>query len=285
MILVSVALVGVLAMAATAMAKEPTGDFAVFKQCPLSNPEVGKCLFSQSESGEFTIGNAKVPISKTITLQGGVIEVSEGVETFVAAANGESLSKTPQTVPGGLLGIIAPEGWPKWLQEIFNKFINEGALGVTATAEQAGTITINQTSLLFEFGTAVGLPTRIHLNNGLLGNNCYIGSKSSPVTFDLTTGTTNPPKPNTPIKGSRGEAEFKDEFNLLILKNNKLVDNAFSAPAASGCGSQLGFIGEFFIDLAVNAKLGLPSTAGHNTAILNGTIQVAAAEGVKGSEK
>ena len=38
------------------------------------------------------------------------------------------------------------------------------------------------------------------------------------------------------------------------------------------------------IDGAVNSKLGLPSAAGHNTAILKGTLENATGEAVRGSE-
>ncbi|HEV3069904.1 MAG TPA: hypothetical protein VGY76_00585 [Solirubrobacteraceae bacterium] len=270
----------VLAVAAPAMAT-PKGDFAVFAQCPLSNPSVNLCVFVQSSGGEFIIGNKTVPVNKTITLQGGsILNEETGAETFVAAANGETLSKTPLTVPGGLLGIKAPTWWPKEWQEWFNKQINEGFTGVTATAELVGNPGISRTNLLFQEGVALSLPVRLHLNNQILGSSCYLGSKSNPVTFNLTTGTTNPPKPNTPIKGAVGELEFKDEFQLVIIKGNKVVDNAFSAPGTEGCG---GFL-SFFINPLVEKILGVPSAAGHNTAILEGSLQNATAAAVKASE-
>ena len=101
----------VLVVAVPAMAESK--DFEVFKQCPTKNPEVNLCVFVQSSGGEFTIGKKTVPVNKTITLQGGsILNEETGGETFVAAANGETLSKTPLTVPGGLLGIKAPTWWP-----------------------------------------------------------------------------------------------------------------------------------------------------------------------------
>ncbi len=94
----------VLAVAAPAMAT-PKGDFAVFAQCPLKNPAVNLCVFVQSTGGEFIIGNKTVPVNKTITLQGGsILNEETGAETFVGAAKGETFSKTPLTVPGGLTG-------------------------------------------------------------------------------------------------------------------------------------------------------------------------------------
>jgi len=270
----------VLAVAAPAMAT-PKGDFAVFAQCPLKNPEVNLCFYIQSTGKEFVIGTKTVPVNKTITLQGGsILNEETGAETFVPAANGETLSKTPLTVPGGLFGIKAPESWPTWLQEWFNKLINEGFTGVTATAELVGNPGISRTNLLFQTGVALSLPVRLHLNNAILGSECYLGSKAHPVTFNLTSGTTSPPEPNKAISGAVGELEFKDEFQLVIIKGNRVVDNAFSTPGTEGCGGLL----SFFINPLVEKILGVPSAAGHNTAILEGSLQNATAEAVKNSE-
>jgi hypothetical protein len=272
-----------LGLAAPAMAA-PKGEFAQFAQCPLSVSNLTQCILAKTFSGEFTIGTTTVPINKTITLQGGdILNESTGTFSFVGAANGETLSKTPLNVPGGLLGIIAPSGWPKWLQELFNEFINNGITGVTATnelAKPASSIGINPFALLEGSGTALQLPLKVKLGNAFLGNNCYIGSSSNPVIVNLTSGTTNPPKPNKPISGKVGELEFKAGGEILIDKNNSLVDNAFAAPGAEGCGG----IFSFLIDPAVNAKLGLPSAAGHNTAILNGTLEAAGAQAARESE-
>jgi hypothetical protein len=277
----------VLGFAAPALALKPTGDFVNFGDCPLNNPSVNQCIFAQTTSGQFSIGSTEVPITKTITLQGGLIFIEEPrSETFVNAKDGNTLSKTPQTVPGGLLKILAPAGWPEILKIIFNEFINKGITGLTATTELVGTPTLNRLALLFGSGTALSLPVRVHLENPFLGSKCYVGSASNPVTVNLTSGTTSPPPPNKPISGSPGEIEGKDEGALVIVKKNSLVDNAFSAPVAEGCGSQILF-GLFtgIIDGAVDAQLGLPSAAGHNTAILNGQLENAIGSAVTASEK
>jgi hypothetical protein len=276
----------VLAFASSALALKPTGDFVNFGDCPVSNPATAACLFAQSTSGEFKIGSTTVPLEKTITLQGGFIFNAEEVPVFTEAADGNTLSKTPQTVPGGLLKIVAPEFFPEPLKKIFNEFINKGITGVTATTELTATPAVSVQSTLEQSGTALSLPIRVHLENPFLGSKCFIGSKVSPVVVDFTTGTTSPPPPNTPISGSRGELEFKDEGNLIIDRKNSLVNNSFAAPVAEGCGSQILF-GLFtgIIDAAVDSQLGLPSAAGHNTAILNGNQEIAAAEAVRASEK
>jgi hypothetical protein len=278
----------VLGFAAPAMATKPTGDYVNFGDCPLSNPAVNQCIFAQTTSGQFSIGSTEVPITKTITLQGGLIFIEEPrSETFVEAKDGNTLSKTPQTVPGGLLKIVAPLGLPEIIQIIFNEFINKGITGVTATTELVATPSLNRLNLFFGAGTALTLPVRVHLENPFLGSKCFVGSASKPITVNLTSGTTSPPLPNLPITGSPGEPEFKDGGELVIVKKNSLVDNSFAvAPTAEGCGSQILF-GLFtaIINSAVNAELGLPSEAGHNTAILNGQLENAFASAVKASEK
>jgi hypothetical protein len=276
-----------LALAAPAMATKPTGDFINFGDCPTKVSGVNFCVFGQSSSGEFKIKSTTVPITKTITLQGGIIENLEtGAETFVNATDGNTLSKTPETVPGGLLKIIAPEFFPEPLKKIFNEFINKGITGVSAVAELVGTPTINRSKLFSGEGAGFVLPVRVKLENEFLGSKCFVGSKAHPVNIELTTGTTSPPLPNLPITGELGEIEFKDEVTLLILRKNSLVNNSFAAPEAEGCGSQILF-GLFtgIIDGAVDLQLGLPSAAGNNTAILNGTLENAIASAVIASEK
>jgi hypothetical protein len=278
----------VLGFAAPALALKPTGEFSNFGECPLATKSVNQCIFAQTTSGQFSIGSTEVPITKTITLQGGLIFVEEPhSETFVDAKNpANTLSKTPQTVPGGLLKVIAPKGWPEILQVIFNELINKGVTGVTETTELVGTPSLNRLNLLFGTGTALTLPTRVHLENSFLGNNCYIGSAKHPVTVELTTGTTSPPEPNLPIKGNPGEGELKHEGELVIIKKNSLVNNSFAAPEAEGCGEQILF-GLFtgVIDSAVDSEIGLPSASGHNTAVLNGNLENATSKAVKESEK
>ena len=266
-----------LGMAPQALAGNPTGGYAVFTQCPVNNKSVELCVYANTTSGEFTIGKITVPIKNAITLQGGLTET----EAFVGAANGETLSKTPQKVPGGLAGLIKCNEIGNTLERIVCEIIFENKVtGVNETTELAGTPVLNKGNLIGEEGTALALPVRVHLENPLLGNDCYIGSTSNPVTINFTTGTTKPPSPNKPIKGFKGEPEFKEGVAALFLNNGTLVENAFAAPTVEGCGGLLSFL----LDPIIDGKLGLPSTAGHNTAILKGDLAVANAEAVKASE-
>ena len=212
------------------------------------------CLVATTSSGEFVIDHKTVPIEKTITLQGGLATEAFTAQPLLGALDGNTLSKTPLTVPGGLVGI--------------------GGLGgeVTATAEIAGPVSsviINKGNLLAQQGTAVTLPLKVKLSNEVLGEECYVGTDAEPIVLHLTTGTTSPPPPATPITGSRGTLEGKGKGRIVGASNNSLVDNSFSVPGATGCGGNFSAV----IDLAVDADVGIPAPAGLNTAVMNGALE------------
>jgi hypothetical protein len=279
-----------MAFASSALAT-PKGIFSVFSDCPVKSPGVTLCTVAQTKSGEFTIGKTTVPINKTITLQGGAIPTGNpenGKEYFlIPASDGNSLSKTELNVPGGLLNLVnCTEIKGSGLFEILERgtckaIFENGTTGVTATTElvanTSNPVILNLVALAQEEGTALQLPVRVHLKNPLLGNNCFIGSESSPIQLHLTTG-----KSGT-LTGARGEAETLEEKEqpLLRLFENRLVDNTYSAPVASGCGEFFSFL----IDPILDAKIGLPSAAGKNKAVLAGELKAASSEAVLASEK
>ncbi|HEX5990444.1 MAG TPA: hypothetical protein VFY75_09560 [Solirubrobacterales bacterium] len=264
----------------------PTGEYARFSKCPTSNPEVEFCLYAETLSGTTTIGNKAVPVKNPVVLQGGLDTNGGGFfapMTVVGATDGNTLTKAAQPVPGGLLGVTAPAWWPKFLRDLFNETINNGFTGVTATLELAGPPSAVKFSALAAFtgkGTAIGMPVKVKLGNPFLGSNCYIGSNSNPIQLNLTTGTTAPPPPNTPISGNPGIPGATEEGNLLSIKGNKLVDNSFAAPGVNGCGGLFSFL----IDPFVDSIVGTPSAAGRNTAILEGNTYIGYAPAVKASE-
>jgi hypothetical protein len=266
---------------ALASSHHPKGEFAQFAECPLSHPTLPLCLYAESSGGFFQVGKKTVPLKNPVILQGGLEEDAEENLIFVGAENGETLSKTPQTVPGGLLGIEAPKSWPLFLQILFDETINKGLTGVTATVElaaPASSIEVSPPHLLSEVGTALELPVKIKLSNSFLGNNCYIGSNAKPVVIDFTTGETSPPPPNKPIHGSAGTLIPGE--GLVTLSGGSFVNNSFAAPGANGCGGLFSFL----VDPFVNSLVGIPSAAGTNTAILEGKFQLASALAVRASE-
>ena len=278
-----VAALAVLGLSATAQAKL-TGNYTKFAQCPYPNLEVKKCLFSTTTSGEVVLGSKKVPIVNPVVLQGGAGATNEeGFAKFYAASNGITLSKAAQNVPGGLLGIV-PDASSPFLVKLLIKFFLENSLtGVSSTlelAKPASAIRVSENNLSGEVGTALEMPVKVHLENPFLGKSCFVGTEASPITWKLTTGETSPPGPNTKIKGTVGTLEFLEEGRILELKGAKLVDNAWSAPTASGCGGILSFL----VTPIINAQLG-STVAGRNTAILNNTIFVGSAAAIRKNDK
>jgi hypothetical protein len=230
-------------------------DFSVFYDCPIDNPDAGACLVSTTNTGEFVIGSKTVTIDKTITLQGAT---SESSPYLIGAVDGNTLSKTPLTVPGGLTGI--------------------GGLGgeVTATSELAGLVKLELENL----GTnapAIDLPLKVKLDNPALGSECYIGSGAEPIPLQLTTGTTSPPAPNKPITGSKGSVFVLDHAKIIGVTGASLVDNSFAAPGVNGCGGALAPV----LDPVVNLDAGLPAAAGKNTARLNSSFVTATPRAIK----
>jgi hypothetical protein len=267
------AIVAAVMLVPTTSASAFTGEFARFNTCPLSNASVGFCVSAESTGGTFTVGKKTVPLVKPVNLRGGLItpEGLIGPATFVAPTDGVVISKAAQPVPGGLTGIVAPAWWPKVLRDLFNETINNGFTGVTATVELAGSASGVKVSLInyvIQSGAAFNLPVKVKLDNPFLGSSCYIGSNSNPVKLNLTSGTTAPPLPNTPISGSIGEPGNFEEEKIIFFKHNKLVDNSFAAPGANGCG---GILFSWLVDPFVDSILGTPAAAGSNTAILEGS--------------
>jgi hypothetical protein len=248
--LTTVVILGVPSPAGAGIGKE----LAVFATCPVNTPGVTACIVSRTTSGEFKIGSKTVAINKPVTLQGGVSELTT---ELVPPTDGNTLSKTPLTVQGGLTGI-------------------EGLGGeVSATAEVAAPVKLELENL----GTnspAVTLPVKVKLDNLFLGPQCYIASGAEPAVLKLTSGTTNPPPPNKPIAGSKGSTVFLDHNKIIEVTGSSLVDNTFAAPGVNGCGGLLAFL----VDPVVDLSAGLPAPAGHNTAILSGGFVAASSRTV-----
>jgi hypothetical protein len=264
----------------------PKGEYAVFSECAVKTPKMAGCIVSRTKSGQITLGKEEVPIVATQTLQGGFQEVG-ATTPFVGGLNGNTLSKTPQKVPGGLLGLVKCNEISEILERIACEVVFEnGATGVNAITELAAPATsigLNEEALLAETGTGISLPIKVRLENAFLGSECYIGSTAHPMVLNLTTGTTSPPAPNKPIKGTLGKLGEKAEGGILTITGTSLVDNSFAAPEATGCG---GVLFSWLLDPIIDSKIGLPSAAGHNTAILSGgVVEQASVELVEESEK
>jgi hypothetical protein len=282
-----VSLVSLGAAAASASAQPLSGPFAVFDQCPRFTAGVNFCTVAKIESGGARIGNGGLLIVNPITLQGGYERNEEKepvTERFVGALDGETLSRTPQPIPGGLAGLINCEeikgrGFlDRALRRACQAVLGNPSLttlnATTELAAPAGQIGISTDNLINQEGVALSLPVKIHLENPLLGNGCYIGSDRSPIVLNLTTGATSPPPPNHPISGKSGDLEFLEDLTFTEIIETTLVDNSFAVPAVSGCGGPFSSL----IDPILDAKLGLPAPAGYNTVLYNSSTSGATAE-------
>jgi len=258
----AIAALAAMAMAApVASATTPAPGYERFAGCPSpsENPAIAGCIRSVIKSGHFQMGSKDVPITKPMTLVGGVNAELGG---FTWNSKG-GLSKAEQLVPGGVIGLTGLD----WLVN----FLDIDSLQLKAVTELVGPPV---------FGETLSLPIRVHLINPVLGNNCYVGSTSNPIKLSLTEGTTSPPLPNKPISGK--QAEFAEDLatGVSTLKNATAVDNSFAAPGASGCVLTLfGFI-PISINGLVNSQSGLPSPAGTNETVQNIDTELVASERV-----
>ena len=234
---------------------EPTGlppNLAEFANCPVNVAAVATCLYSSTTSTTFEIGSTTITSSAPTTLSLGLSYTKSGQPVVVLPDNGTQALQSPAVpVPGGLTGIGSLGG---------------GELAVTATPQLVGLPTVNLANLLGGNGPGLTLPIDVLISTptGLLGSACTLGDASGPITLNLTTGTTNPPSPNTSISGSPGSTSSTRK-GLITVNGMKLVDNSFAVPGADNCGPG------GLLDSVVDLQKGLPSAAGSNTAILAGS--------------
>jgi hypothetical protein len=296
---VATAVLAVVGAASSASAH--TGTYELFNNCPVSNPEVFKCVNATTYGGEIVLGKKTTPIVNPVILQGGYSTATRAqgrLSRFFGASNGLTLSKTPEPVPGGLLGLVPPTSSPpaiKQLSAYYSAHNMTGVNGVVELAEPATSMRISEFNTLSEEGMALRLPVKIRLENQLLGSSCYIGSNSSPIVWELTSGSTEAtwflginglgerveeqkivPPPNKPIHGVSGFGDLDENAVIAGLGEDFLVENRWSAPVATGCGGALAPI----IDPLIDAAIGLPSPAGRNTVILKSNIYLSASETV-----
>jgi hypothetical protein len=112
------------------------------------------------------------------------------------------------------------------------------------------------------------LPLSFHLVNPLLGPNCYIGTDSDPITLNLTAGTSGA------LTGTLGTLSSENDGNTLDTVGTEVVDNTFTVPPATGCGT------DGVWDSAITAMEGA-DTPGSNSVILYGNFDLASSKWVK----
>ncbi len=271
-----------LGLASSALAA-PKGPFEVFSQCPTETATT--CFYLASTGGELILHKKTISLTSTIVVQGGIKRNPEmGAETFIGALNGETLSKTPETLPGGLLALlscseISESSAKHACEEAFENKLT-GVSVIAELARPASEIGISKVNFFKEEGVALQLPVKLKLENPFLGSECYVGSSTKPVVWPLTTGTTSPSPPNKPIEGTAGKLELLEGGKIEKAVGASLVENDFKAPGAKGCGGAYASV----IDPIVDEHVGLSAPAGTNTVIVDGTVEYASAKSVIESE-
>ncbi|HEX5851796.1 MAG TPA: hypothetical protein VFY36_01770 [Solirubrobacteraceae bacterium] len=245
------------------------GEWAPFNRCPVDNATmlstnvnegfISVCLSVQAKKGSLKVGSLSLNIGPSDTQMGVLGEEAIGKFDPISP-EGSAIVAAPIEVPGGLAGLVCPKG-QDFKGDICKASRPARLNKVTANIESAGTPTNFE---LFAANTLeqriMTLPIKIHLQNPLLGANCYIGSKAHPILvepksvivptaflqrFDLD-GTLN----------WEGGAIFE-----TVFADGTQADSQFAVPAATGCRGML--------NAAINHKVGLPSPAGNNNITLS----------------
>jgi hypothetical protein len=260
---------------------EPTvrGKWSDFANCPADALVLifgSQCVHSYTTGGVVQIGHSNVPIS----LPGDTLDLGvtgQGTKALTMSPPHGILNGPAQPVPGGLLGVVGDARLTgvsakiEWAKSI----APESIFGFTEDCSGTNPlITFDLCRVLHPsrgtaatLGTAVTLSIKFHLLSPFLGSNCYIGSSTNPIVIPLITGSTVPVPPAHSIHGKSleylrvlpGSAGGVIEQALGIT----LVNNSFSVPGASGCGTSGTQDGEL-VDASINHKLGLPSPPGQN---------------------
>ncbi|MGC2999358.1 hypothetical protein ACPF8X_13600 [Streptomyces sp. G35A] len=256
---------------ATAAAPALNGEWAPFTRCPVDAPamlaadgfdKTPQCVVSTSASGSIKLGKTTVVTGRT-DLQIGVVQNADGTSSVVAPPSG-ALVAAPATVPGGLLGLMCPSDVPV-ITAICETLSDSKLNKITATMESVGApYAFDQTAGVLKDLPIVALPVRIHLENPLLGGNCYIGSKSAPIV--LRPRNLDYPAFGMSFFKGDGTLDEAGEMSRINLTGAPQNDSTFAVPGATGCGLNVGLI-----NAAVNAKTGLPSASGNNSLTLNDT--------------
>jgi hypothetical protein len=228
----------------TAASATGNGALSVFKHCPIGNKKVTLCMSATTTGGEFAISSTTLTLSTPITIIMGLYPKGDTGELEMVAPTDGTPLLSAQPIPVSIEGI-------------------SGLL--TATPEILSLGLVNIGNFLTGDGPALPLPLQVLLSGPAsagLGSDCTIGDAANPLAVDVTTGTTDPPPPNTPISGTIGTGTFHPSSGEISYVGTTVVDNSFSVPGAYNCGP-LGIL-----DPVLNAYEGFPSASGNNTAIM-----------------
>jgi hypothetical protein len=251
------------------------GDWANLNRCPVDNPTMlaadgtttaAFCLAVASPSGALTIGGLTLPTKASNLQMGLVLNETNGTTTLVSPAGGASISESIE-VPNGLQALICPSrGRLAWQvcrpqrnhrgnehsSRLTNLTVSMVPAGEPSNFNLIAGLSLNQPLL--------SLPVKIHLQNRLLGNHCYIGSEAEPIVLQPE-NTTQPALTFEAFDGN-GTPDESGPLEVIQILDTQGA-NSFAVPTATDCG----FMGIF--DEAIDGHMGLPSAAGKNSLVFN----------------
>lgn len=266
-ILGALVVAGLVVPAGSASAQTLNGIWAPFTRCPVDHPQIlaadgvsadPACIAANSPNGSIKLGNSTQTTGNT-NLQIGATINNAGQYSLVSPPGG-ALVAEPVDVEGGLLGLMCPSEIPL-VTAICDGLVGSPLNSVTATVEPAGDPTNFDPVGAFQVNRPiVTVPVKVHLENPVLGPNCYIGTDSNPIVLRPRNTTT----PSGAV--AVGDLDGTPNPNGRIVRITTMStqgDPTFAVPGATGCGL-LGVL-----NAAVNAQQGLPSPSGNNNLVLN----------------
>jgi hypothetical protein len=259
----------VLVPAAGASAQTLNGIWGPFTRCPVDSPtmlavdgmtQAPTCIAANSPNGSIKLGNSTQTTGNTNLQLGAAIDSATNNFNLVSPAGG-ALVADPVNVEGGLLGLMCPSDIPL-VSAICDGLVGSPLNAVTATVEPAGEPSNFSRSAALGLGQPiVTLPVKVHLENPILGPNCFIGANNDPIV--LRPENTTQPMLSSAFGQLDGTPTTSSPRLVRITGLSTQGDDSFAVPAARGCGL-LGVL-----DVAVNAQQGLPSPSGNNNLVLN----------------
>jgi hypothetical protein len=267
-ILGALVVAGLAIPAGSASAQTLNGIWGPHTRCPVDSPTIlasdgvssaPACIAASSPNGSIKLGNSTQTTGATDLQLGATIDAATNNFSLVSPAGG-ALVAEPVDVEGGLLGLMCPSDIPL-VSAICAGLVGSPLNAVTATVEPAGEPSnFSRTAALALGQPIVTLPVKVHLENPILGPNCYIGTNSDPIVL-RPKNTTRPT-----LSAAVGDLDGTPNPSGRLVRLTGVStqgDDSFAVPGATGCGL-LGVL-----NAAVNAQQGLPSPSGNNNLVLN----------------
>ena len=254
---------------ASAISPVPPPTAQTFAQCPVNGSVGGKdghvtyCIVGVAAQGTIDIGPLDTTFHGPGVVQGGF---STSSPTWLVSTNwADALDGKSYSAPRQLLSIPVmtllgnPDVTPPANSDVYVVSQQAGPMGFDIATPGIGGIT-----------PYTVIPLSFHLVNPLLGPDCYIGTDSDPITLHLTTATSGA------LTGALGTLQTSPLGRGEVIETigTEVVDNTFTAPPATGCGT------DGVWDSAITAMEGADAP-GSNSVILYGNFDLVPSKLIK----